>query len=283
MNYILSNKQMWDYDARNYQREHGSDLSTENPEWAPIASPGERDLRVLGEVHGKDTLELGSGGGQLSIYLSKQGARPVGLDLSIEQLRYARHLMAGEGVAFPLILGNAEDLSFLRDASFDIVTCIYGAVGFVDINHCFPEVYRVLRPGGLFAFSWHSPLFDCLPFEGEDQLRVMRSYFDRSIVWLTEQTPNGQETNQAEFPHSYRDWHHALTRSGFIVTDIIEPQPYPPDSPYYRDSTWKDWASYAKASMVPVATIWRAVKPRVPLGEVLEGTAELWGGRVRHR
>ena len=267
MSYIISNKRSWDYDSPEYQEEHRADLSTDNPEWGPIASPGERELQVLGDVQGKDVVELGCGGGQLSIYLARQGARPVGLDLSIEQLRHARRLMASEGVSFPLILGNGEDLACLRAESFDIVASIYGAVGFVDIQRCFPEVFRVLRPGGLFAFSWNSPLFNCLPFEGEDQLRLARSYFDRTIVWNDYHTSDGAEMAQAEFCHTYGDWHHALTRAGFIVTDIIEPQPYPPGSPHYRPSTWRDWAPYEKASMAPVTTIWRAIKPRVPLGE----------------
>ena len=50
----------------------------------------ESELRVLGDVAGKDVLELGCGAAQWSILLAGQGARVVGLDNSERQLEHAR-------------------------------------------------------------------------------------------------------------------------------------------------------------------------------------------------
>ena len=41
----------------------------------------------------------------------------------------------------------------LRDASFDVVFCDHGAMSFCDPYRTVPEVARLLRPGGLFAFN----------------------------------------------------------------------------------------------------------------------------------
>ena len=87
----------------------------------------ESELQVLGDVRGKDMLELGCGGGQWSIALEALGARPVGLDLSREQLRHARQASA----SVPLLVADAERLPFANDA-FDIVFCDHGAMNFCD-------------------------------------------------------------------------------------------------------------------------------------------------------
>jgi len=50
----------------------------------------EDEIHALGEVAGKDVLELGCGAAQWSIELAGRGARPVGLDLSERQLEHAR-------------------------------------------------------------------------------------------------------------------------------------------------------------------------------------------------
>ncbi len=120
--------------------------------------PPEADLQILGsEVRSKDVLEIGCGGGQCSVYLAQRGARMVALDLSSRQLAHARAHARARGVAVRFIESSAEDLSMLEDASFNVALSSF-ALGFVeDIGRAFREAHRVLRPGGLFAFSWGSP------------------------------------------------------------------------------------------------------------------------------
>jgi len=50
----------------------------------------------LGEVNGKDVLEIGCGGGQNAIVPAKWGARSVCLDMSEERIRYGRELAREE-------------------------------------------------------------------------------------------------------------------------------------------------------------------------------------------
>src|SRR6202011_4439836 len=111
---------------------------------------------VLGEVRGKDVLELGCGAAQWSIALALLGARCVGLDNSERQLAHARRLMSEAGVTFPLVHASAEDVP-LPAASFDVVFCDHGAMSFADPERTVPEAARLLRPGGLFAFNAESP------------------------------------------------------------------------------------------------------------------------------
>src|SRR5262249_48292397 len=146
------NRAMWEASSDKYEQHHEADLSGENAlAWGLWRIP-EAELHILGEVTGKDILEFGCGAARWSIALAQRGARPVGLDISSRQLQHARRLMQKAGVDFPLIEASAEDVP-LPDASFDIVFCDRGAMGFCDPLRTVPEAARLLRPGGFFAFS----------------------------------------------------------------------------------------------------------------------------------
>lgn len=68
--------------------------------WGLFQVP-ERELGVLGDVAGLDVIELGCGTAYLSGWLARRGARPVGVDLTPEQLATARRCQEHFGVVFP--------------------------------------------------------------------------------------------------------------------------------------------------------------------------------------
>src|SRR5437870_8045056 len=156
------NRAMWEASSDSYEQHHARALSGEKAmAWGMWRIP-EADLHILGEVAGKDVLELGCGAAPWSIALAGRGARPVGLDFSARQLQHARRLMQEAGVDFPLIEASAEDVP-LPATSFDIVFCDWGAMTFCDPQRTVPEAARLLRPGGLFAFATATPIqFLCL-------------------------------------------------------------------------------------------------------------------------
>jgi SAM-dependent methyltransferase len=146
------NRVFWDQRADEYQTRHREHIGHPEPRWGMWQLP-ERELQILGDVAGKDVLELGCGAAQWSVLLAGQGARCVGLDNSERQLEHAR----AAGAEFPLVHASAESLPF-PDGSFDVVFCDHGATCFSDPHLTVPEVARVLRPGGLFAFSGWTPI-----------------------------------------------------------------------------------------------------------------------------
>ena len=99
----------------------------------------------------------------------------------------------------------------------------------------------------MFAFSWMSPLY---PITEERGLLVKRSYFDRTPIVFKE-----TYGTEVDFHRTYGDWHRALTDAGFVVTDIIEPEPLP------RENTYSDVFPLSKIQIIPGTTIWRARKP----------------------
>jgi len=242
-----ANRENWNTTSRAYQKSHRGELE-DDVLWGP-SMPPERELKILGsDVAGKGILEIACGGGQSAVHLAEQGARVTGVDFSSAQLAHARAFAQSKKVRIRFIESNVENLSMLPDASFDIAFSAY-ALGFVeDIRRTFGEVRRVLRPGGLFAFSWASPIF-AITRDGTVELK--RSYFDRSPIVFKDQ--NGTEV---DFHRTYGDWHRALTEAGFVVTDILEPEPLP------RENTYADNFPLEKIRMIPGTAIWRARRPR---------------------
>jgi ubiquinone/menaquinone biosynthesis C-methylase UbiE len=268
-NYAELNREDWNREAEKYQTRHRSNLVGAGGLWGPVFGvPAEAELRILGDVAGKDVLELGCGGGQWTLRVARQGARAIGQDISDTQIEYARELAAAAQIELPAKAefrqGNAEDLSEWPDESFDIIFSNFGAVGFVDINKCFAEVGRVLRKGGTFAYSWLSPIFDCFSDDGENQLEVVRSYFDHSPLTTESEWPDGTRTTYVQFHHTFSEWQQALQKAGLILTDLLELEP---QRQRWRESTWSNVPWY-KVSMIPSTTIWRSRKPKIPLAEL---------------
>ena len=125
-------------------------------------------------------LELGCGAAQWSTALHAHGARPVGLDVSIGQLRHAqKHAeQHAERHDVPFVLADGESLPFAA-RSFDMVLCDHGAMSFCDPQRSVPEVARVLRPGGIIAFCVTHPLVYLTYDERRDrQSRKLRMRYD---------------------------------------------------------------------------------------------------------
>jgi SAM-dependent methyltransferase len=231
--HAAANREKWNSDSDTYQSDHGAQLAASGGlAWGVWQIPEAR-LCVLGEVGGRDILELGCGAAQWSIALSKQGARPVGLDISERQLDHARRLMREARVDFPLVHASAEAVP-LRDRSFDIVFCDYGAMTFADPYLSVPEVARLLRPGGLFAFCGATPVIEmCYPEDSDHPGdRLLNEYFGMwSLLY----------EGYTEFMLPHGAWIRLFRAHGFAVEDLIELRPGPDDKSSYRDDKDREW------------------------------------------
>jgi ubiquinone/menaquinone biosynthesis C-methylase UbiE len=150
------NRRGWNTISQSYQRERR--ISTDDVHYGPMA-PGERELGLLGEVRGKQILEVGCGGGQNAIVLTKWGAICTGVDPSDAQLAHARNLAHEHGVEVQFVNGMAEDLSAFAAESFDLVLSSFAFDYVIDLQRAYQEVWRVLRPGGIFVFCQSHPWF----------------------------------------------------------------------------------------------------------------------------
>jgi ubiquinone/menaquinone biosynthesis C-methylase UbiE len=234
---VRTNRQSWDADSDDYQQRNASQLNTKELAWGTFAVP-EDELKVLGPVEGKDILEFGCGACQWSIFLTKRGARPVGFDLSGRQLEHARRLMGEFGVRVPVVQASALSVPF-RDRSFDIVFCDFGAMTFADPHRTVPEAARLLREGGLLAFTNIAPLFDvCADPVTEDLTdRLHRDYFGmHRFQWTAE-----EGLSEITYQLTYGEWIRLFRRNGFLIEDLIEFQAPEGVSSTYRTEAELAW------------------------------------------
>jgi SAM-dependent methyltransferase len=240
----------WDRYADEYQATHGDFLGDTGFVWGPEGFT-EDEAGVLGDVVGRDVLEVGSGAGQCSRWVRVHGGTSYGLDLSARQLQHSRRLDEETGIAVPSVRGTATALPF-ADRSFDVVFCSFGAMQFIaDLDVAVAEVARVLRPRGRFAFSVTHPTRWSFPDDPtEAGLTATTSYWDRT-PYVEVDDASGQVT-YVEHHRTLGDWVAVLAGTGFRIVALLEPE-----WPEHHDRVWGGW-SRVRGRLTPGTALFAA-------------------------
>ena len=185
-------------------------------------------LRYLGDVKGKQILDLGCGEGGYARALAQKGADMTCVDCSARAIQVAAELAQKAGLAIRHEIRNSNDLFGVEDEAFDIVLCSMMLMDCEDLDGTLREVVRVLKRGGqLFASVLH-PCFDGEHQTGigrqdegaERKVLVMNYYEPRE--W-TAPLPKG--TIPVIWRHrTMEDYVKAFVRSGLTIIDLNEPR-----------------------------------------------------------
>jgi SAM-dependent methyltransferase len=179
----------------------------------------EADFRLLGTLAGKRVLDLGCGTAEAAVAFATQGAHAIALDPSSEQLAAARRRCERAGVRVELHQGDLADLAFMRAESVDLVFSAWALNGVSDLSRVFRQVHRVLKQGAPLVFSIPHPAYDIIDDSHPEQpLLIRRSYFDRSPVDESGETPFSEQH------HTLSDLFMGLTRNNFRVDVLLEPE-----------------------------------------------------------
>jgi ubiquinone/menaquinone biosynthesis C-methylase UbiE len=230
-------KYHWEKTAEYFQDEIDLDVGVN---WTDFGL----EMQMFDSVEGRDILEIGCGGGQCSVALAKRGGTVTGMDITRAQLDYARELAADHDVDISLIEGDITEIP-LADESFDIVFNAWVFGWIEDLESCFRETSRVLRPGCRFVFSIPHPLYEIVDPETQT---IEHSYFDTGRT----------DHDQPLYRHTVSGVYNALVEAGFDVVELLEPGTDDPSD--YEEGPWDEYTPELMAK-VPQVMVVDARKP----------------------
>ena len=110
-------------------------------------------VQIVKEKNPETVLDIATGTGDFAIMLSKLNPKKiVGLDLSKGMLEIGIEKVKNKKLdnLIEMVLGDSENLPF-EDNSFDAITVGFGVRNFEDLDKGLQEIYRVLKPSGIFV------------------------------------------------------------------------------------------------------------------------------------
>ena len=113
-------------------------------------------VRFAGVKAGQRLLDVGCGTGVVALTAARAGARVTGADLTPALLEAARANATLAGLELEFIEADVEALPF-GDGGFDVVLSQFGHMFGPRPEVAIAEMLRVLKPGGVIAFSTWPP------------------------------------------------------------------------------------------------------------------------------
>lgn len=135
-------------EASFHDSERGVHKVSPNAHWYGAAKPvAEYIERWISEkAPGKTVLDYACGSGPMSLKFAKAGASSVvGIDISEVSVRMATQ--AAHGLSNARFLQRDCEDTGLPSNTFDLILCS-GMLHHLDLTRAFPELYRLLKPGG---------------------------------------------------------------------------------------------------------------------------------------
>lgn len=173
-----------------------------------------------------DVLDVGCGEGIVTRALAAAGARVVGIDPTRSLIAHAEAAERAHPAGVIYHIDDGTTLGTVADSSKDGVTAALSLNNIADLDAALGSVRRVLRPGGLFAFTVPHPCFEAPATETipthSGLRRAAGDYFAEGL-W------------RSAHPHSVRragNYHRtistyltAVLNHGFVLRSCDEPAP----------------------------------------------------------
>ena len=175
---------------------------------------------LLGPGGGQTCLDVGCGSGRYAAVLAELGYRPVGIDVSTDQLRIARgrlrDLARADAAALPV-----------RPASADAAVALYVHTDVEDFGAVVAEVGRALRPGGRLICLGLHPCFlgafvDRSTEDADGALRFVPGYGAGGWSWRSSRQRDGLWRRVGGHHKTLAAFLAAFTGAGFAIEHLRE-------------------------------------------------------------
>ena len=221
-------KKWWEETSSKYQKQCNIPVAIHYGPGAPF----EDELKLLGNLKGKKVLEIGCGGAQCGIAMAKKGAIVTGIDISEEQLKFAKKLAEKNKVNLTFYQGDVKKLPQIESSSQDIVFSAWALFYVDDIKSCFHEVRRALKKNGIFVLAMPHPSYFIM---NAKNLKFNQSYFQTGKYQSSHTTKPGKKTRFVCYNRTMSDIINAFVDADFTIKLMLEPDSrkhYPKD-PWY--------------------------------------------------
>lgn len=185
-------------------------------------------LSLLGDVDDKRVCDVACGQGNFARILSRFGAKVTGIDLSHELIQLANQRTEEAGPQF--IVDDAQELSTQSAESYDVVVMNLALMDIPNLDAVLRSVYRILRKGGMFAFSITHPCFEAphaqwITHENDRPARLIIEYFGEGFWKST--WAQGVRGKVGAHHRTLATYLNALVEADFRLERIVEPSPEP--------------------------------------------------------
>lgn len=187
-------------------------------------------LRMLGDVKGKQVLDLACGQGIFSRLMADRGAGVVGVDLGKELIEMAEKRNKEYKFKIHYYHSPSHDLYMVKDATKDLAVCVLAIQNIEKLQETIQEVSRVLKKGGRFLLVLNHPSFRNPTHthwrydENEDrQYRRVEEYLSESKIKI-DMTPGSKNDKKftVTFHRPLQVYMKAFAKYGFAIARLEE-------------------------------------------------------------
>lgn len=194
---------------------------------------------LIGDIEGMVALDAGCGEGYNTRLLARRGARMIGVDIAEGMIEQARAAEASEPLGIHYEVASMTDMPMFANGQFDAVFSTMALMDCADYAAAVTEICRVLKLGGMLAFSILHPCF-VFHLEAREWTRdesgaicglKLGDYFRRGIGedrWCFGSAPDRDEVEPFTvlyFDRTLADYINPLCACGFTIEAIEEPYP----------------------------------------------------------
>lgn len=220
--YIKFNKQSWN---ANVAAHLASDFYSVEEFIKGKSSLNDIELKLLGNIEGKNILHLQCHFGMDSISLARLGAKVTGIDFSDKAIEAAKELALKTGVDADFICCDVYSLPEHLDNHFDIVFTSYGVIGWLpDMQKWAYIVSKYVRPGGCFIMAEFHPVV--WMFDNDFNKITYRYFNDEPIIEIEEGSyanrSTGVKNKTIGWNHSLSDVINGLISNGLQIESFTE-------------------------------------------------------------
>jgi ubiquinone/menaquinone biosynthesis C-methylase UbiE len=217
-------------------------------------------LRMLGDIKGKQVLDLACGQGIFSRMLADKGANVIGVDLGKELIEIAEKKNTDHKFKVHYFHSASDDLYMVKNETKDIVVCVLALQNIEKLSGTLAEVSRILKKEGKFIAVLNHPAFR-IPRESawgydeaeQTQYRRIDAYLSEAKIKI-DMTPGSQKDKKftVSFHRPLQVYVKALSKSGLAVTRLEE------------------WESHRKSEKGPKQAAEDKARKEIPLFLALE-------------